>query len=81
LLVPAYDDALGVTAAFNRNLLLHLNRLIDADFDIADWRHVGLFNHAESRIEMHLEAGFVRQQRWTDAQAWFAVYAAFAAVT
>jgi L-histidine Nalpha-methyltransferase len=57
ILVPAYDDALGVTAAFNRNLLLHLNRLIDADFDIADWRHVGLFNHAESRIEMHLEAG------------------------
>ena len=56
ILVPAYDDALGVTAAFNRNLLLHLNRLIDADFAIADWRHVGLFNHAESRIEMHLEA-------------------------
>jgi len=56
VLVPAYDDALGVTAAFNRNLLLHLNRLIDADFNIADWRHVGLFNHAESRIEMHLEA-------------------------
>ena len=56
VLVPAYDDALGVTAAFNRNLLLHLNRLIDADFAIADWRHVGLFNHAESRIEMHLEA-------------------------
>ena len=56
VLVPAYDDALGVTAAFNRNLLLHLNRLIDADFDIADWRHVGLFNHVESRIEMHLEA-------------------------
>ncbi len=56
VLVPAYDDALGITAAFNRNLLLHLNRLIDADFDIADWRHIGLFNHAESRIEMHLEA-------------------------
>ena len=56
VLVPAYDDALGVTAAFNRNLLLHLNRLIETDFDIADWRHIGLFNHAESRIEMHLEA-------------------------
>lgn len=56
VLVPAYDDALGVTAAFNRNLLLHLNRLIDANFAIADWRHVGLFNPTESRIEMHLEA-------------------------
>jgi dimethylhistidine N-methyltransferase len=56
ILEPAYDDPLGVTAAFNRNMLLHLNRLAGTDFDIADWRHVAFFNGSESRIEMHLEA-------------------------
>ena len=56
LLEPAYDDALGVTAAFNLNLLLHLNRLIGSDFSPRDWRHIGLFNTERSRIEMHLEA-------------------------
>jgi dimethylhistidine N-methyltransferase len=71
VLVPAYDDALGVTAAFNRNLLLHLNRLIDADFDIADWRHIGLFNHAESRIEMHLEAVRDCSASWPGGMRYF----------
>ena len=56
VLVPAYDDALGVTSAFNLNLLLHLNRLVGSDFSLRDWRHVALFNRAKSRIEMHLEA-------------------------
>jgi dimethylhistidine N-methyltransferase len=56
ILEPAYDDPLGVTAAFNRNMLLHLNRLAGTDFDIADWHHVAFFNTGESRIEMHLEA-------------------------
>ncbi len=56
VLEPAYDDPLGVTAAFNRNLLLHLNRLLGADFAIADWCHVAFFDRAQSRIEMHLEA-------------------------
>lgn len=56
VLEPAYDDALGVTAAFNRNLLLHLNCLAGTDFDVADWRHVAFFDAAASRIEMHLEA-------------------------
>ena len=56
VLEPAYDDALGVTAAFNRNALRHLNRMIGSDFDPAQWRHVAFFNEAESRIEMHLEA-------------------------
>lgn len=71
VLVPAYDDALGVTAAFNRNLLLHLNRLIDSDFALADWRHVGLFNHAESRIEMHLEAVRDCMVRWPGGERQF----------
>lgn len=52
----AYDDALGVTAAFNLNVLNHVNRLLPADFDVADWRHVAFFDAAASRIEMHLEA-------------------------
>ena len=55
-LEAAYDDALGVTAAFNRNVLQHLNRLIGSDFDPRQWRHVAFFNEAEARIEMHLEA-------------------------
>jgi L-histidine N-alpha-methyltransferase len=56
ILVPAYDDSLGVTAAFNLNLLLHLNRLIGSDFEPRQWRHVALFDAAQSRVEMHLEA-------------------------
>jgi len=56
VLEPAYDDALGVTAAFNLNLLNHLNRLINANFSVSDWHHVALFNHSHSRVEMHLEA-------------------------
>ncbi|MBZ0142919.1 MAG: L-histidine N(alpha)-methyltransferase [Rhodocyclaceae bacterium] len=55
-LEAAYDDALGVTAAFNLNVLRHVNRLLPADFDVADWRHVAFFDAAASRIEMHLEA-------------------------
>ena len=45
-----------MTAAFNKNMLRHINGLLGADFDVRQWRHVALFNAAESRIEMHLEA-------------------------
>ncbi|MFZ3140203.1 L-histidine N(alpha)-methyltransferase [Polaromonas sp.] len=55
-LEAAYDDALGVTAAFNKNLLRNVNELLAADFDVRQWRHVALFNAAQSRIEMHLQA-------------------------
>jgi dimethylhistidine N-methyltransferase len=55
-LEPAYDDALGVTAAFNRNILLHVNRLLGCDFDATAFAHVALYDPVESRIEMHLEA-------------------------
>jgi dimethylhistidine N-methyltransferase len=54
LLIPAYDDAAGVTAAFNRNLLVRLNREAGADFDVARFAHEARWNDAESRIEMHL---------------------------
>ncbi len=56
VLEPAYDDALGVTAAFNLNLLRHLNRLIGSDFKPQQWQHVALYNQAAGRIEMHLQA-------------------------
>ncbi len=64
ILDAAYDDALGVTASFNLNLLLHLNRLLDADFDLREWLHRGFFNDKLSRIEMHLEAASDQTVRW-----------------
>ncbi len=64
LLQRAYDDALGVTAAFNLNLLRHVNRLLGSDFDISQWRHVAVFDAARSRVEMHLEARCDLQVRW-----------------
>ena len=124
ILEPAYDDALGVTAAFNLNMLRHTNTLIGADFDARDWQHVAFFDTAHSRIEMHVEAkrnltvswpgaaggqpkhtrhfqagerihtensykwtpeafnalllqaGFASTQMWTDADRYFAVFAA-----
>jgi dimethylhistidine N-methyltransferase len=56
----AYDDALGITAAFNRNALLHLNRRFGFDFDLNGFVHRGFYNEAQGRVEMHLEA--VRDQ-------------------
>ena len=55
-LVAAYDDADGVTAAFNKNLLTRINRELEGDFDLDAFAHVALFNRAESRIEMQLES-------------------------
>jgi dimethylhistidine N-methyltransferase len=68
----AYDDSLGVTAAFNRNMLLHLNARLASDFSIGDWRHRAVFNAAESRIEMHLVAQRDLQIRWPGATRSFA---------
>ena len=65
-LEAAYDDALGVTAAFNKNLLRHANRLLAADFDVRQWRHVALYNAGRSRIEMHLEAARDLTVSWPD---------------
>jgi L-histidine N-alpha-methyltransferase len=54
LLHAAYNDARGVTAAFNLNLLARINRELGADFDLRRWRHYAFYNPAEGRIEMHL---------------------------
>ena len=55
-LVPAYDDRVGVTAAFNLNVLHRLNRELGANFDTGCFRHRARWNRAESRMEMHLES-------------------------
>ncbi len=64
VLQAAYDDTLGVTAAFNRNALSHLNRLIGSDFAPREWRHVAFFDEAKSRIEMNLEARTATAVTW-----------------
>jgi dimethylhistidine N-methyltransferase len=64
VLEAAYDDELGVTAAFNLNLLSHLNACIASNFRVRDWRHVALFNARLSRIEMHLEARHALHVQW-----------------
>jgi L-histidine Nalpha-methyltransferase len=56
VLDAAYNDAAGVTAAFNLNALAHVNRLIGGNFNLHDWDHVAFFNATRSRIEMHLQA-------------------------
>lgn len=56
LLLAAYNDAQGVTARFNLALLHRLNREINSDFDVNQFRHEAVFNEDESRIEMHLFA-------------------------
>lgn len=52
----AYDDPLGVTAAFNLNLLVRLNRELGGNFDLGAFRHVALWNPEHMRVEMHLES-------------------------
>ncbi len=61
VLLPAYDDAAGVTAAFNRNLLVRINRELDGDFAPSAFRHVARFNAAEQRVEMHLMSEYTQR--------------------
>lgn len=56
VLLPAYDDAAGVTAAFNLNLLVRINRELGGNFDLARFRHVVRYDAIKGRIEMHLES-------------------------
>ncbi len=71
VLDAAYNDGAGVTAAFNRNALAHVNRLIGSDFHLDDWRHVAFFNAARSRIEMHLQANRNLRVSWIGGERWF----------
>jgi dimethylhistidine N-methyltransferase len=72
VLQAAYDDALGVTASFNRNMLLHINTLLGSDFNIAQWQHRALFNTELSRIEMHLDATDDLTVHWSGGEREFA---------
>ena len=72
VLQAAYDDALGVTAAFNRNMLLHINKLLGSDFNINQWQHRALFNTELSRIEMHLDTLQDLTVRWPGGERKFA---------
>jgi L-histidine Nalpha-methyltransferase len=54
ILIPAYDDALGVTAAFNLNLLERINRELEGDFDVKKFRHSATYNEELGRIEIRL---------------------------
>ncbi len=56
VLHAAYNDAAGVTAQFNKNLLARINRELGADFDLDEFNHVAFWNSRASRIEMHLES-------------------------
>jgi L-histidine Nalpha-methyltransferase len=71
-LEAAYDDALGVTAAFDLNLLLHINRLVGSNFAVRDWRHLSRFNAPASRVEMHLKARHAVTVQWPGGERRFA---------
>jgi dimethylhistidine N-methyltransferase len=64
VLEAAYNDELGITAAFNLNLLNHVNRVLGSDFSARDWLHHARYASAHSRIEMYLEARRDLQVRW-----------------
>jgi len=72
VLIAAYDDAAGVTAAFNRNLLVRANRELGADFDVDAFAHRAVWNPEEARMEMHLEATRDMAVRLGDATISFA---------
>jgi len=68
----AYDDPIGATAAFNMNLLARINRELDADFDLSQFRHQVRYDERERRIEMHLRS--LAWQRITIRKAGFRFY-------
>jgi uncharacterized SAM-dependent methyltransferase len=55
-MLAAYDDALGLTSAFNLNLLARINRELAADFNLKKFQHEARYNTDEQRIEMHLRS-------------------------
>ena len=60
VLLAAYNDAAGVTAAFNKNVLVRLNRELGANFDVDGFKHRAIWNERESRIEMHLVSRYAQ---------------------
>jgi dimethylhistidine N-methyltransferase len=71
ILDAAYDDALGITAAFNLNLLNAVNRQLGANFVVSNFRHIAFFHAEQSRIEMHLEARHTNTVTWPGGERCF----------
>jgi dimethylhistidine N-methyltransferase len=67
-LIAAYDDAAGVTRAFNRNMLVRINRELEGDFDPRSFRHRAVWNAGDSRIEMHLQSRLDQKVRVAGAE-------------
>ena len=67
----AYDDAAGVTAAFNRNLLVRINRELGGSFDVTRFRHHARYNETAGRIEMHLVSSVAQAVRVASRPFWF----------
>lgn len=61
VLIPAYDDKRGVTAAFNKNLLVRINRELQGNFSLSAFRHEARFNSEHQRVEMHLVSQYTQR--------------------
>lgn len=70
-LKAAYNDKYGVTAAFNLNILEHLNNILNSDFDLNKFHHLAFFNDKESRIEMHLTSKDYQKVHLNDSTIYF----------
>jgi len=71
VLEAAYNDKKGITAKFNKNILARLNRELNSDFDLNQFRHRAFYNHSKGRIEMHLESLLDQKVRINGQQASF----------
>lgn len=71
ILHRAYNDSLGVTAEFNLNMLTHLNREFDTDFQLDQFRHYAYYNAPKGRIEMHLVNLVEQEIQWQDEEIHF----------
>jgi L-histidine N-alpha-methyltransferase len=69
-MIEAYDDATGVTAAFNLNLLNRMNRELGANFHLKSFSHLAVWNHSEQRIEMHLVSRKKQRVLFASLHAW-----------
>ncbi len=71
VLEAAYDDARGVTAEFNKNILRHINRVLGGDFDVERFRHRAVYVEGEGRIEMYLDSTIAQRVRIADFEVAF----------
>jgi uncharacterized SAM-dependent methyltransferase len=71
ILEAAYNDAQGITAEFNLNMLRVVNAVAKADFDLSQWKHRAFFNVAKKRIEMHLESTSDQWVHWCGGKRLF----------